>query len=149
MQKFQFRLEPVLKLREAREKQAALEQARALEDYNRKLRHLDEARDNLERAMQLDNLVDPFDLYNKLFYCNAMTQEVEKRETMFFHAGKMLQHCRKKLVQVMQEKSVMENLKEKQLNTYKACLARQQQKEIDEMATRFSTRQAGVDHQAY
>lgn len=144
MHKFEFRLEPVLKQREAREEQAALEQARALEEYNRKLRRLTEARENLARAMQMDNLVDPFDLYNRLFYCNAMAKEIKTREASLYQADKKLQYRRKNLIKAMQERSVLENLKEKQSKIYQAGVKKQEQKEIDEIALMLYTHKTSV-----
>ncbi|MBF7081960.1 flagellar export protein FliJ [Desulfallas sp. Bu1-1] len=134
MRKFEFRLEPVLKQREAREEQAALEQARALEEYNRKLRRLTEARENLARVAQSDCHAGLVDWFNKLAYCEFMACEVKQRELEVNRSNKKLERCRNNLVQAMQERTVIEKLKEKQFSTYKLAVSRLEQKELDELA---------------
>lgn len=134
MQKFDFRLEPVLKLREAREEQATLEQARALEEYRVYNDNLNCAKEKLNQASQSDLPDNSFDYFNRLTYCEHMSREVKNIETGLKKKHKQLKKCRHNLVQAMQERSVMENLKEKQLESYKFVANTYAQKETDEVA---------------
>ncbi len=134
MRKFSFRLEPVLKQRAAAEERAALEQARAQEEYNCRYASYREAREKLARVAQDAAAEDLFDFVNKMSYCSYMHGEVKKREEMVHSARRKLENCRHKLVQAMQERSVLEKLREKQLNFYNLAAKRSEQKETDEIA---------------
>ncbi|WP_347491387.1 flagellar export protein FliJ [Desulfoscipio sp. XC116] len=135
MKKFQFRLEPVLKHRGAREEKAALEQARAQEEYMHNYQVLCNTMEKLEQAAQGDQAMDQFDLFNTQAYCSYMTQEVRKQEAVLHSSGQKLAGCRKKLIKAMQERSIIEKLKENQLQSYNKFVASFVQKECDEIAT--------------
>jgi len=136
MRKYEFRLEPVLKHREAREEQAALEQARAHEEYLRHYDTLCNAREKLARAAQENHYLNPFDFFNNQIYCDYMAQEIRKQEAIVDKSRKNLEKCRKNLIKAMQDRSVMERLKEKQIRSYNIASAMHEQKETDDLATR-------------
>lgn len=135
MRKFEFKLEPVLKHREACEEQAAIEQARALEEYRQHHDSLCAAREKLARVQNVES-TDPFDMLNKLNYCNYMAGDVKKKESILQSSLDKLDTCREKLVKAMQERFVMEKLKEKRLHSYNQAVSLVEQKENDETATR-------------
>ncbi|SFQ97037.1 flagellar export protein FliJ [Desulfoscipio geothermicus] len=136
MHKFSFRLEPVLKHREAREEKAALEQARAHEEYRRQYDNLCIARDKLNRAVQENCFASPVDIINQQIYCAYMIREIKKQEQVVDQSIKKFEQCRQKLVQAMQERSIMEKLKEKQFKAYNHAISIHEQKETDDLATR-------------
>ncbi|HHT22783.1 MAG TPA: FliJ family protein, partial [Bacteroidales bacterium] len=67
-------------------------------------------------------------------YCDHMAGEVKKREFDFKKSDQRLEHCRDKLVLAMQERTVLEKLKEKQYSQYKLVTSRLEQKELDDIA---------------
>ncbi|HBX23702.1 MAG TPA: flagellar export protein FliJ [Desulfotomaculum sp.] len=134
MRKFDFRLEPVLKHREILEEQAAAQKASAQNEYRHHQDILNEARNKLAGATRDDQALNPFDMFNKLAYCDYMTSEVKRRETALNVSRHKLEKCRKNLVKTMQDRSVMEKLREKKLNIYNQTVVTAEQKETDEMA---------------
>jgi len=136
VRQYKFRLEQVLKYRETCEEKAAINQARALEEYNSCYELFRDARDRLDQARQTQSFNDAFDLLNSLAYCETMESEVKKREAVMQKSNKKLKKCRQKLVEAMQDRSVMEKLKEKDLQNYHETVGTRLQKETDEMATR-------------
>jgi len=135
LRKFEFKLEAVLKHREACEEQAAIEQARALEKYRQHHDRLCAAREKLAQVQNVES-TDLFDMLNKLNYCNHMVGEVKKKESILENSLNKLETCRENLVKAMQERFVMEKLKEKQLRSYNQVVSMFEQKENDDMATR-------------
>jgi len=129
-------MEQVLNLRESREEKAALEQARAMEEYRINYENLCSAREILARAEKTDVTADPFDLFNKLAYCEAMAGEVKNHELILKSTSEKLEQCRRKLMKAMQDRSVMEKLKLKEHRNYQHIMAVREQKENDEMAAR-------------
>lgn len=136
MKKFDFRLEPVLGYRRILEEQAALSQARAQDEYWHNFDILREARDKLACAVQDNQLLNPFDMFNRLAYCDYMAGEVKSNENAVNLSRKNLEKCRKNLVKAVQDRTVMEKLREKKLNTYNQVVSSAEQKETDEVAVR-------------
>jgi len=134
MRKFQFRLEPVLKHREIIAEQAAVKKTRAQEEYQHNHDCLSDARNNLAGTVQDSQALNPFDMFNRLAYCDYMTGEIKRREITLNRSQKKLDKCRNHLVKAMQERSVMETLREKQLQAYNQLASSVEQKEIDELA---------------
>lgn len=136
MRKFDFRLEPVLKYREIIEEQAAAKQAKAREEFRHNQEFLCEARDKLADSMQGDQPLNPFDMFNRLAYCDYMAGEVKRREKALHLSEKKLEKCRQNLVRAMQDRSVLEKLRNKQLDRYNLFISSTEQKETDEIALR-------------
>jgi len=136
MRQYSFRLEQVLKLREAHEGKAAREQASANEEYRLNYNKYCDARDKLASAQALDKLVDPFDLMNRIFYCDSAARELSIRETTLAKSQVKLEQCKRNLIQAMQGRSVIDKLKQKDRQNYEHELNLIDQRETDEIANR-------------
>lgn len=137
MKKFKFRLEPVLKHREAREEQAAKEHARALEEYRRNYDNLCTAREKFTMAVQTHQPVNQFEYLNQITYCEYMSKEIKNLEAISNSSRKKFDKCQENLIKAMMDRSVMEKLKEKQLRSYKLMSDILEQKEIDNIAAQL------------
>lgn len=136
MRQYSFRLEQVLKLREAHEDKAAREQARANEEYRLNYHNFCDARDRLATAQAISGLADPFDLLNQTLYCASAAVELSKREALLAKSRTKLEQCKKNLIQAMQNRSVLEKLKQKDRQNYDHELYLIDQRETDEIANR-------------
>ena len=136
MKKFNFRLEPVLGYRKILEEQAALRQAKAQEEYRQNYDVLRETRDRLTCAVMDNQALQPFDMFNRLAYCDYMAGEVKKNEKALNLSRRKLDKCRKNLVQAVQDRTVMDKLREKKLSLHNHAATAAEQKETDELALR-------------
>ncbi|SFF95903.1 flagellar FliJ protein [Desulfotomaculum arcticum] len=136
MRQYSFRLEQVLKLREAHEDKAAWEQARANEEYKLNYHKFCDARDKLAAAQTIGGMIDSFDLLNQTLYCASAAVELSKREALLAKSRTKLEQCKNNLIQAMQDRSVMEKLKHKDRQKYDHELNLVDQKETDEIANR-------------
>ena len=136
VRKFDFRLKPVLKHREIIEEQAAAKKATAQEEYRHNHDCLSDARDKLAGVIQDEQALNPFDMFSRLAYCDYMTGEIKRREITLNRSQKKLEKCSSNLVKAMQERSVIERLREKQLQAYNFDVLSTEQKEADEIAVR-------------
>lgn len=134
MHKFDFRLEPVLKYRELVEEQAAAGKAKAQEEYHRHYEYLCRAKSDLANASLDNRALDPFDMFNRLAYCEYMTEEVKKREKVVNQSRRVLDQCRRNLIKAMQDRSVIEKLKDKHIKNQQLTVKHIEQKETDEVA---------------
>ncbi|WP_027363327.1 flagellar export protein FliJ [Desulfotruncus alcoholivorax] len=136
MRRYSFRLEQVLKLREAHEEKAAREQARAYEEYKLVYNRYCDARDKLASAQAPVDLFDPFDLMNQVFYCDSAAVELSKREATLAKSRAKLEQCKKNVIQAMQNRTIMEKLKQKDRRNYDHEINLIDQRETDEIANR-------------
>jgi len=136
MRRYSFRLEQVLKLREAHEEKTAREQARANEEYQTSFNEFCEASNKLASAQALDHLFDPFDLMNQTLYCHTAAVELSKKEEILARSQAKLEQCKKKLIQAMQDRSVIEKLKQRDRQNYNREMNLVDQRETDEIANR-------------
>ncbi|MCG8401346.1 MAG: flagellar export protein FliJ [Firmicutes bacterium] len=136
MKKFNFRLEPVLGYRKILEEQAALRQVKAQEEYRQNHDVLCETRDRLACAVMDNQVLSPFDMFNRLAYCDYMAGEVKKKETALNLSRRKLEKCHKNLVQAVRDRTVMDKLREKKLSHYNHAATTAEQKETDEVAGR-------------
>lgn len=134
MRKFDFRLESVLKHREIIEEQAAVKHAGARDEYRRSREYLCDAQNRLAGVVQEVQALNHFDIFNRTAFCDHMTDEIKRRETALHRSEKKLEKCRTNLVKAMQNRSVMEKLREKQQQLYNQAVSVAEQKEIDEIA---------------
>ncbi|AGL01655.1 flagellar export protein FliJ [Desulfoscipio gibsoniae] len=137
MNKFKFRLEPVLKHREVQEEQAAKEHARALEEYRQNNENLCAARERYAMAIQTYKPVNQFEYLNQITYTEYMTKEIKNLEAITSSSRRKFERCRENLVQAMMDRSIIEKLKEKQFRSYKLAANVLEQKENDGIATQL------------
>lgn len=134
--KFQFRLEPVLKQRAARE--VAAEQALALahKEYNQRLTLLENTRRRLKAALEGagKDRVDYFEIRQILFYRASINEKIKIQEKGVSEAGLIVEHKRDEAVQARQERQALDKLKEQYLQNYRREMANREQKEVDELS---------------
>ena len=138
MAEFQFRLEPVLRQRAAKEVSAEQALARAHNDYNRRLTLLEDTRQRLEEtaapAGKSESELDIFEVMHLSFYRTSLSAKISDQEKGVRKAGLMVEDKRNEAIQVRQDRQVMEKLRDKHLQNYRREAALREQKEVDELA---------------
>ena len=138
--KFKFRLAPLLKLREHREKERQKEHAAAMGKLHKQMR----ANDSLdtERVNTLDyhrtGLAGRISMAEALI-CSRYIMKIKRQRL----AGEELAHAlqkeaekkRVRLIEAARDRKIFELLKEKQQLRHRHGLEMQEQKELDEVAT--------------
>ncbi len=136
MAKFQFRLEPVLRQREARED--AAEQALALtrKEYNRRLNLLQNTRLRLEKAFTPGEVkeLDLVEAMHVSFYRASLKEKICSQERDVCEAEDLVEGSRKEAVQARQERQIIEKVKEKSLNNFRRSEDAREQKLADELS---------------
>jgi len=134
---FHFRLQPVLDYRKLLEEKLMLECA----DIKKRL---DEERETLARLRrevadlisQLkekgNNRLSAADVSFYLSYINYMRGEGNRQEEIICRVGEELEEKRTELVDAAGKRRILEIIKEKKLEEYKAALNDREQKELDE-----------------
>ncbi|HBC93796.1 MAG TPA: flagellar export protein FliJ [Pelotomaculum sp.] len=135
MAKFQFRLEPVLKQRAAKEVSAEQALALARKEYNRCLTLLENTRQSLQalEATRRDEL-DYFEIRQHFFYRVSVNEKIKIQEKGVSEAGLIVEHKRDEAVQARQERQALDKLKEQCLQNYRREMADREQKEVDELS---------------
>lgn len=138
--KFKFRLAPLLKIREYREKERQREHAAAVDKVlaqkdkllsmdQSKLQTLDEQRERLGGKISVAEAL----IYSR--YLMKLKRDRLTGNELLRGLEKEAERRRVRLVQAARERKVFELLKEKQMARYKAALDKADQKELDEIAS--------------
>lgn len=136
-QKFNFRLEPALKHRQALEEQAVTALASAH-------RELIASRENLLKTTALleetyrETAPGSFDLAENLrlsFYRESLASARRCQEEEVSRAGTRVEQCRSLAVERRRDRLVLEKLREKKYAAYRQEANRAEQKEFDEQGT--------------
>ncbi len=117
MPPFKFRLQQVLEYRTQLEDQAKMFFAAAKDAHDRQLKEterlaaaLDEAQSKRHKAIQA-NRDEAWLLEN---YCKGLAEDLEAARIRLNHLAIALEEARQKLVQAMQDRKLLDKLKEKQ-----------------------------------
>jgi flagellar FliJ protein len=140
MEKFNFRLEPVLKERERKEQQTALAQVKAHQEYLRRMEELEATMSHEEQLMETGIGNDSFDAMNKLMYLNVLRSKITKQKKRVNDQQQTLEECRNNAIQARKEKLILEKLKQNQYTSFRQQQNKIEQKENDEFATLMSMR---------
>jgi len=138
--KFKFRLAPLLKIREHREKERQREHATAVDQVlaqkdkllqvdQAKLRTLDEQREHLGGKISVAEAL----IFSR--YLMKLKRDRLTGNEILRGLEKEAERRRARLVEAARERKVFELLKEKQMARYKAALEKADQKELDEIAS--------------
>jgi len=138
--KFKFRLAPLLKIREHREKERQREHAAAVDKVLQQKYALEVVDQAKQRTLesQREQLSGRISVAEALIYSRYLMKLKRDR----FNGNEVLRGLEKeaerrraRLVQAARERKIFELLKEKQLARYRADLEKADQKELDEVAT--------------
>ncbi len=134
MSKFKFYLEPVLKHRQTCEEIAILKHVQAQKEYSQNYNRLCMIKNKLVQTDLNYNNISSFDYLNKMLYCDYMAEEVKKQEAVLEKINKKIEIYKNNVIKAMQERSIMDKLKEKKFVTHKILTQVTEQKQSDEMA---------------
>lgn len=135
---FKFKLEKILDYRGQVEDQARMAVAKAQQQYQEHVRHMDRLRAALtEHENSLNHMKNPKegDLWLWRNYRDRMLEDIWKAEDVLKYYAKVLALARERLVAAAKDKKIMVKLKERQSAIYFEEEAKKEQGEFDEMAT--------------
>lgn len=140
--KFDFSLEPVLKVRKHEEK---IEKQKLAEELNKK-KSLHELKDRLKEELEkhLDkgggnNVANLHDLRRHQQYLNDLHEKVKEINSSLATVERAVNRQRDKLADVHKKRDIMEKVKEEERELFLEEMSKQQRKVMDEVATqRFS-----------
>ena len=142
---FTFSLQTLLDYRKQREEARQVELAearRALTDEEAKmLRILEDERANLAELNRVADEASPVSLVASLLFRGQRLADQRRKQEQVIEAAQIFQEeCRERLAEAMQEKEMLEKLKEKKMKAHLAEEARRETKATDEagrMAARY------------
>lgn len=137
---FKFKLEPFLNLKTQIEKNRKLEFGQAVMKHEKekeilsiKINHME---DSINNAIDNANKGVPvYVLKNYSNYISKLNDDINLQNEVVIRAGEAVDLSRKKLYKAMQERKVMENLKNRQKEEYRKEELKQEQKTIDEVVS--------------
>jgi flagellar FliJ protein len=145
MKKFEFRLEPVLRLRDQTERIKQREFAQAVQEVRRcesdilyVLGEIEDSREGLRRAEIQE--IDPWQLIFHRRYLNHLEKQLRRLRGELQALSKKAESKRLELVKASKEKKSLEKLRGKQRGEYEYEAAREEQKMFDEIGGVFKER---------
>ena len=151
MAKFRYRMQNILDVKLKLEEQAKADfafAARRVAEEEEKLQNLQIQRAEYERALR-EASIGRIDLNNISFYksaINTMKTKIRTQMMQVHTAQRNLEARRKQLNDVMADRKMHENLKEKEFEMFKEELAKDESKAIDELVSfTYGEKQSGVD----
>ena len=140
MKPFVFKLQTSLDVKLKREELQKEELARATKIYRentdvlKSLGHrLIEIQEILRGKQQ--EQIDILDILNYQAYIPVLIERIKQQEIVTEESRQVMESERQKLVEIMRERKVLEKLRSKHYQEYVQECLREEQKEIDEMAT--------------
>jgi len=145
MKKFEFRLEPVLRLRDQTERIKQREFAQAVQEVRRcesdilyVLGEIEDSREGLRQAEIQE--IDPWQLIFHRRYLNHLEKQLRRLRGELQALSKKAESKRLELVKASKEKKSLEKLRGKQRGEYEYEAAREEQKMFDEIGGVFKER---------
>lgn len=136
--KFEFSLEPVLKVRKHEEK---IQKQKLAETLNKK-KNLKELKERLEEELEshfddADNktFVNLHDLQRKQQYINDLHEKMKKINSNLDSIKKAVERQRNKLADVHKKRHIIEKVKEEEQELFLEEMTKHQRKVMDEVAT--------------
>ena len=150
-----FRLQPVLNYRQDIEDALQLELGRLLQEEQEARARLEELRAESERSMvelsaiQSAPRIDVPAIQQGYYYLEALQGVIEHQVVVVNEATERVEAKRRELVKAMQDRKVLEKLKEKYQREYADWVRRVEQTLADDVVTtRYNRRLAGVEEAA-
>lgn len=132
MARFNFRLEPVLQVRKMREQAVQQELAHMEQDRQAAERELTRTTEEIAETMH----VSAVDLASSLhceYYREALKERKVAQESVLQDRCREVQEKRDHLVRVMQDRLVLEKLREKQVKLFRSRESARETKELDDL----------------
>ncbi|WP_194174805.1 flagellar export protein FliJ [Desulfofundulus thermobenzoicus] len=135
MRRFNFRLQPVLQLREQREEQALLAHSRARQEYLNRLEELNRTSSLLEKSFEqcCMGTLQPEEELHLLLWRELLIQDRDRRREEVHRAGQKLDECRAEALHARRDRMILQKLRERQLHAHTLMENRAEQRETDEM----------------
>jgi len=140
MKRFRFRLQTLLDQRKAREEKLLWElsdlqreEMREIERLHALERILREACESIEEALCNGSWAS--ELVRRDEFAKATRDDIRVQELTIEAVGRRVEAKRLEVVKAMQDRKVLEALKDKQEREYIVSMARQEQNQLDEMAS--------------
>ena len=140
MKAFVFKLQTSLDVKLKKEERQKIELGEATRVYKLNLQILHDLKDRMVeiqdvlRGKQTKKL-NIFEIKNYQDYIPVLIEKIKKQIITTETSRQDMEDCRNKLVEIMRERKVLEKLKSKHFQEYMKELLREEQKQIDEMAT--------------
>ena len=145
MQRFQFRLESLLKYRKLQTDQAQAELGQATVEWQNQLSALntlfeknDQLSEHLRDIQQTPILVD--DLVSCHEYGQILRNKLNQQKETVRIAEQYCDECRQRLSESLKRQKLVEKIKEKRWSQFNEELLRQEQKELDEIGLQLHVR---------
>ena len=135
---FHFQLEHVLHYRQRLEEEARLELAKAQNAYQAQVRLMESLRQKVNDAeshLKSRRDLPGEELWLWTTYRERLLQDIDRNELQLQRLAARVTACRTTLVQRSKEMKMLERLKTRQTVEYYAEQKREEQKELDEMAS--------------
>lgn len=145
MQRFQFRLEALLKYRKLQTDQAQAELGQATVEWQNQLTALntlfnknEQLADHLRDIQQSSILVD--DLISCHEYGQLLKSKIDQQIETVRIAEQFCDNCRQRLSESLKRQKLVDKIKEKRWTQFNEELLRQEQKELDEIGLQLHVR---------
>jgi flagellar FliJ protein len=145
MRKFEFRLQPVLRLREQAEKVKQKEFALAVQEVRRcendilyVVNEIEDSQEGLRRAEMRE--IDPWQLIFHRRYLNHLEKQLRRLRGELHALSKKAEAKRLELVEASKKKKSLEKVKERRREDYEYDARREEQKMFDEIGGVFRER---------
>lgn len=136
MKKFQFKLEPYLKLKEMAEKKRLHELAQVSGQIDKNRQIIDFYYSEGERLQRGNNLQEDVSMIDKVRltnnYLKGLRQKMEVAERENFHLQDELKKRQEILMEARREKKMVEVIKEKRYKEHQELVKQEELKEIDD-----------------
>lgn len=146
MPRFVFRLQPVLGVRRRREEAAQKALAEAAAHREVCEQSLAETRRLLGKALE-ENAGEGFDLNTGLYldcYRDCLNRRSREQLRVLARCEREVEEKRRRVIRARRERMVLERLKEKRFQAFRAGLAARETRELDDLGTRsFQFRRKG------
>ncbi|MDF2500580.1 MAG: flagellar export protein FliJ [Anaerosporomusa subterranea] len=145
MQRFQFRLEALLKYRKLQTDQAQAELGQATVEWQNQLSALntlfekkEQLSEHLRDIQQTPILVD--DLVSCHEYGQILRNKINQQKETVHIAEQYCDECRQRLSESLKRQKLVEKIREKRWTQFNEELLRQEQKELDEIGLQLHVR---------
>lgn len=150
MKKFSFRLQKLMDAKEGEERQKqrelGLEQSKLTEE-ERQLQQLDQQRDEAETGQRrlIGGAAKVSDLLIQHTWQRSLDKQIRKQEEVVDKQETRVENARDILVEVSREKKLLEKLKQRRYDEHKMLNERDQQNQLDDIASRRRNGLSGDD----
>lgn len=140
MKPFIFKLQVALNLKLKEEDAKKEELGKAQKIYNENLKKITLLRNRLNQIQEMvrkkqNAIIDVFEIRGLQDYIPVLMDTIRQQETTLEKSRQEMELVRSKLLEIMKDRKVLEKLKARHYQDYMMECLREEQKEIDEMAT--------------